>query len=278
MSVTWLCGNPRHYGRTRIEAPDRDTAAQTYAGKTLGPEATISYVGQGWYDATFPGYNGGPPHTYAKRFRVAKAPAQARRGVDEGAARRALMGLHRAGWAVTEAALRTPPRGERHEEGRADLLVLPDDEGSIGYEIKTDRDTLHRLPRQVRGYDRTFGRRVLATTPRHLDAALPLLPQAWGVVLLDSATHEVREWVREPQEGAGEAIRAGLLTGELWSTELNALLRDIGHVRNRSLTNDRRLEILRRHYNTAALLELTFRTLAARQGTRVTAVRLDGDR
>lgn len=269
--VTWLVGRPGWTAnRARIDAPDRDAAALLHIRAQYShPGLTVEHVGQGWYDWTHPEFYGQEPYTAHRAFRVARAPSQARRGVDEGAAREALVALHGPGWAVREPYI-VGPQGW---PGRADLLVLPDGESSVGYEIKTDRDTLVRLPQQVPMYDHCCARRVLATTPRHVGAARRVIPAAWGLVLLDPETHAVTEQVRAAQPQASDLASRLLLANDLWSEELNALLADVGVVKVKRLTNERRVALLAEHHGVDALRVLALKTLAARTGTRVTAWR-----
>lgn len=51
-----------------------------------------------------------------------------------------------------------------------------------GYEIKSDRDTLRRLERQVEVYGKVLDRATLVAGDRHLAEALPLVPAWWGVL------------------------------------------------------------------------------------------------
>ena len=65
-------------------------------------------------------------------------------------------------------------------ENRADLAAL--NGCSHGYEIKSGRDTLDRLPQQVRAYNSVFDRATLVSATRHLEQACLLIPSWWGVV------------------------------------------------------------------------------------------------
>lgn len=69
---------------------------------------------------------------------------------------------------------------------RADIAVIHDS-WLEGFEIKSDSDSLTRLPRQVAGYSRVFRRCWLVAASGHLDAALPLLPDHWGVMRADGS-------------------------------------------------------------------------------------------
>lgn len=63
----------------------------------------------------------------------------------------------------------------------ADLAVLGPE--FHGFEIKSDADSLTRLPAQVHHYSRVFCRATLVVGMRHVDAAAALLPEWWGVTL-----------------------------------------------------------------------------------------------
>lgn len=64
---------------------------------------------------------------------------------------------------------------------RADVAVL---NGSFtGYELKSARDTLQRLPKQVEYYSRVFDYAVLVVAENHLDDARKIVPDWWGVTL-----------------------------------------------------------------------------------------------
>lgn len=66
---------------------------------------------------------------------------------------------------------------------RADVAVI----GTTidGFEIKTDRDSLKRLPRQADAYTRVFDRCYAILAHRHVDRALEILPPWWGVRVID---------------------------------------------------------------------------------------------
>ena len=62
---------------------------------------------------------------------------------------------------------------------RVDMAVV---NGSFaGYEIKSDRDTLIRLPRQRFIYGRCFDEMIIVVGGRHLSAARKAVPPWWGI-------------------------------------------------------------------------------------------------
>ncbi|PZR78790.1 MAG: hypothetical protein DLM65_12075 [Candidatus Aeolococcus gillhamiae] len=63
---------------------------------------------------------------------------------------------------------------------RADIALVSREMN--GYEIKTDRDTLRRLPRQAPAYGRVFDRCTAVVASRHSSAVIDMLPEWWGIV------------------------------------------------------------------------------------------------
>ena len=69
--------------------------------------------------------------------------------------------------------------GLEHGSCRVDIAVV---NGFIhGFEIKSDADSLDRLPRQVDAYSRSLDRATLVVGEGHLAAAETMLPQWWGI-------------------------------------------------------------------------------------------------
>jgi hypothetical protein len=68
--------------------------------------------------------------------------------------------------------------------GRIDVAVI---NGRLeGYEIKSDKDSLHRLPKQVAMFGAVAERMTLVTGRRHLDKAIEVVPDWWSVVACSS--------------------------------------------------------------------------------------------
>jgi hypothetical protein len=69
--------------------------------------------------------------------------------------------------------------GVQHGFSRIDLAVV---NGELhGLELKSDRDTLARLPEQAESYARVFDRVTLVVEERHVRGAVDLVPDWWGV-------------------------------------------------------------------------------------------------
>lgn len=77
--------------------------------------------------------------------------------------------------------------GLRGGETRVDVALV---NGFLhGFEIKSERDTLNRLPQQILSYSLVVDKATLVTTARHLKAALEILPIWWGVEVASENEH-----------------------------------------------------------------------------------------
>ena len=64
---------------------------------------------------------------------------------------------------------------------RIDIAVI---NGELwGYELKSERDTLERLPAQAKLYSRVFDRVTLVVGTRHVGAAEDAVPPWWGLTI-----------------------------------------------------------------------------------------------
>lgn len=71
--------------------------------------------------------------------------------------------------------------GINHGSVRADVAVI---NGIMDcYEIKSDRDTLQRLPDQIRAYNAIFDKVTLVVGFTHIYEALEIIPDWWGVTI-----------------------------------------------------------------------------------------------
>lgn len=111
-------------------------------------------------------------------------------------------------------------------EVRADVALV---NGHLeGFEIKADRDTLHRLPTQVVAYNAIFEFAWVVTTPAHLAGVRAIVPAWWGLLVTrQSATGEPM-LVRARAAKANKARRAEHLARLLWRDEAMALLESRG--------------------------------------------------
>ena len=71
--------------------------------------------------------------------------------------------------------------GVRHGAARIDIAVI---NGFMhGYEIKSDSDTLERLPGQMNEFNAVFDKMTLVVGKRHLYDAINIIPDWWGIIV-----------------------------------------------------------------------------------------------
>lgn len=118
-----------------------------------------------------------------------------------------------------------------------------------GYEIKSDLDTLDRLPKQMDAYNRVFDKVTLVVGSHHFYEAFNLVPDWWGVTLakIDKDGNVFFSQVREPQENTQQQKIS--IAQLLWKDEALSILEDVNSVygfrsKNKSIIHERLSEIL----------------------------------
>jgi hypothetical protein len=116
---------------------------------------------------------------------------------------------------------------------RVDIAVI----SSVlhGFEIKSDRDTLNRLPAQKMVYGKVFDRMTLVVGPRHLRTARRMVPSWWGIWLASlNGLRVVLSELRMPGENPKVCVKT--LAQLLWREEaVNLLaLHGVRHIQRKS--------------------------------------------
>ncbi|OGL38163.1 MAG: hypothetical protein A2042_05395 [Candidatus Schekmanbacteria bacterium GWA2_38_11] len=94
--------------------------------------------------------------------------------------------------------------GIRHGTVRIDFAVV---NGIMhGYEIKSDRDTLQRLPEQMNEYNAVFDKLTLVVGKRHLYDAINLVPDWWGIMTakIDTNNEIIFHTIREADDNRNQ--------------------------------------------------------------------------
>jgi hypothetical protein len=107
---------------------------------------------------------------------------------------------------------------------RADMALLG--RRMDGFEIKTERDTLKRLPRQVAAYGRLFDRCTVVVAEKHRDRASELVPDWWGITSVYVNGHVAFTPVRAARRNP--SIDPETLVRLLWREEAVHALRTLG--------------------------------------------------
>jgi len=109
---------------------------------------------------------------------------------------------------------------------RIDVAVI---NGAIhGFEIKSDSDSLVRLPLQAQEYSKIFDFMTLVCGPKLIDRAKTIIPEWWGLQLakLENAEVSVID-IRAPHRNPSQSNEA--LAKMLWKREALHCLRKNGH-------------------------------------------------
>jgi hypothetical protein len=115
---------------------------------------------------------------------------------------------------------------------RADLAIV---NGVLkGFEIKSERDSLVRLPRQIAAYNMIFDTVSLVSAERHLEGARKLIPLWWGIyVIAPFPSPDGRPRIKRlRREKPNPRIDPYSLVKLLWKDEALELLRRISPSRS----------------------------------------------
>jgi len=90
--------------------------------------------------------------------------------------------------------------GVKHGSARIDFAIV--NGVMCGYEIKSDRDTLERLPEQVKEFSEVFDKLTLVVGKRYLYQAIYEIPDWWGIMLAKENTRGkiILQTIREPRK------------------------------------------------------------------------------
>lgn len=107
-----------------------------------------------------------------------------------------------------------------------DMAVFTEGE-AIGFEIKSGKDNLRRLPHQIISYDKFFSRNYIVVDDNHLSKVEAMVPHHWGILL---AYHDGLDIVIELYRDAGPNPNQNKRTvlELLWRDETTYLLKKHG--------------------------------------------------
>jgi hypothetical protein len=116
--------------------------------------------------------------------------------------------------------------GLRHGTCRVDIAVVS---GYLhGYEIKSDADTLERLPGQVSIYGDVLDRATLVVGERHVEKAKSKIPDWWGIKVAIGGPRGGIDFETERPVKMNSGINAVALAELLWRPETVEILRELG--------------------------------------------------
>lgn len=149
---------------------------------------------------------------------------------------------------------------------RADAILVTTDE-IIGFEIKSDKDSLVRLERQVAFYNKFCDKNHIVTGTRYLEKVKSEVPEYWGIdhVYVDDATgksiiEEVREAIPNPKS---PKVKLSNQMKFLWREELIHILKKYS-IRAISKPKKEMVKVLKDKLEPATLKEELCETLIQR--------------
>ncbi len=123
-------------------------------------------------------------------------------------------------------------------DARVDVVVV--DQHLHGFEIKSERDGLSRLRRQIEVYSSYLERITLVTAGCHVRKAEAVLPSFWGMTVAVRVPNGMRLEVVRPAH-ANPCLDVAALARVLWRREALACLRERGLVAGRASWSHRHL-------------------------------------
>lgn len=127
-----------------------------------------------------------------------------------------------------------------YSTARIDISVL---NGSFhGYEIKSERDTLERLPNQIEYYRKIFEYITIVTTEKYIEKISQIVPDFFGIFIVQKNRNGLKlKKIKSPKKNKN--IDYWELSKLLWKDELKEILKENKIKKVSSLT---RLELTKK--------------------------------
>lgn len=119
--------------------------------------------------------------------------------------------------------------GVQHGTARVDIAVV---NGIMhGYEIKSDKDTLERLPEQIEEFGKVFDKITLVVGKHHLYKAIKAIPDWWGITVakVNNYNSVVFQIIREEEFNNNQKNVS--IAKLLWREEALKILEEYGEAR-----------------------------------------------
>lgn len=113
--------------------------------------------------------------------------------------------------------------GLNHGENRADIAVV--NGLMIGYEIKSDNDSLYRLEEQVKSYNAIFDELNIIVGSRHFKNIQKYLPKWWGIIIADKGPRHAVKFELYRKSSRNKKIKPISIARLLWRNEVILLLK-----------------------------------------------------
>lgn len=112
-------------------------------------------------------------------------------------------------------------------------IATIDENYFCGYEIKSDRDTLKRLPMQMQIYNYVFDKITIVVGKSKLLKAIYIIPDFWGVILAKEENNNINLiQIRLPE--VNNNININWLSKKLWRSDMVIILKKMNLYKGRS--------------------------------------------
>src|SRR5271157_1351719 len=116
--------------------------------------------------------------------------------------------------------------GLKHGKCRADIALV--NGWLIGYEIKSDEDSLDRLDEQVQIYSAVFDRATIIVGEKHAEAVRSLVPIWWGIVVGHHRLGREISFQTIRTARLNKRVHPYAVAQLLWSIEAASILEGLG--------------------------------------------------
>ena len=160
--------------------------------------------------------------------------------------------------------------GILHGEARIDLAVIS--KGIMhGYELKSDIDSLTRLPNQMRIYNTVFSKITLVVGKRHVLKAIKIIPDWWGISIAKFNQKTDTVLLQNIREAEVNQIQDSLSIAKLlWREEAISILEDLHKAKGiRSKSRDFVYKRLAEVVDKETLSQIVSEYLCSREDWRV---------
>ncbi|ASA23368.1 sce7726 family protein [Paenibacillus donghaensis] len=147
---------------------------------------------------------------------------------------------------------------------RVDVAVV---NGIIhGYEIKSDKDNLNRLPRQISFYNRLFQRMTIVSSRKYYEPICEMVPEWWGIKIISAdSTRLIEKRKGRLQNNQDKELLLRLL----WKKDLEGLVDFLSLPKKiKNLKKNQLLEIFSQEADLNLLREYTYQALKNRPNWR----------
>lgn len=147
---------------------------------------------------------------------------------------------------------------------RVDVAVV---NGIIhGYEIKSDLDTLVRLPRQITYYNKLFQRMTIVSSRKYYEKVSNMVPKWWGITIISA------DGTRLIEKRKGKQVNnqdKEILLKLLWKKDLEGFIDIVGFPKTmKKMKKKQLLEIFSREADLSVVRDYTYHALKNRLNWR----------